>query len=153
VQYRSKVFLDPATMSDLASVIDEFDRNHHLLNKYSAVIPPPERVLFEVTYEQLQKIAADSVTTLTGSVYDLEQFAKLSTTDFRNLFGDELAEQVSTGLQLDPAKVAELVGTLPRPDAVIFDDLMASQGLAPLAKEAESRTGLSFRELQQLAGG
>jgi hypothetical protein len=152
VQNQPKMLLDPASTSQLAEVIDDFDRQHNLVTKYSSVIPSPESVLFEATVGELDKIASESTTSLTGSVYTADQFAKLSAGDVRAVFGDQIATQVCTGLQVDPEKIAELVGTLPRPDAVMFDDLMADKGVVPIAKDA-SRSGFNFSELQELANG
>lgn len=151
VQTKSRVFLDPASMRQLADTLDQFDRRHNLVTKYSAMIPPPEDVLFEVTYEQADKFASDSCQTITGSVYTEEQFAKLSASDIRGLFGDDIAEQVCEGLRVSPSKMAELVATLPRPDAEMFDSLMAENGQQPVSKRASDRFGLSFAELKQMA--
>lgn len=150
VANQPKMLLDPASTSQLATVIDEFDRTHNLVDKYSANIPSPESVLFEATVSTLDKIASESTTTLTGSVYTSDQFDKLSAGDVRGVFGDQIASQVCSGLKVDPEKIAELVSTLPRPDAVMFDDLMAEKGVSPIAKDA-SRSGFNFSELQALA--
>jgi hypothetical protein len=143
-------FRDPANMTKLAQTIEQFDREYHLINKYSPGVPSVEELLFEHTHEKIANLRDNSVQTLSGAVYTNDQFAKLSFSDVKDLFGDDIASEVCTGLELDPVKFAEVAATLPRPDAVSLDDLMAEKGMHPLTKDA-SHVGFSFPELKQLA--
>lgn len=151
VEHKPKAFLDPASASDLASTLDQFDRTHGLLNKYSAAIPAPEAVVFEATYTKLSALRDSACRTVTGSVYSTDDFEKISLTDISGLFGDELAKEVANGLKVDVVKLAEIISTLPRSEAEMFDDLAADRGLTPLAKEAGYTTGFSFADLQTMA--
>lgn len=152
VANKPSAFLDPATLTQLAETIEMFDRETRLLNKYSAAIPPVEDLVFGVTFEKLAYLHDHSCQTLTGSVYTNDQFAKLSVSEVRDMFGDEVAEQVTKGLgeQIDPEKFAEIAGTFPRPDAVALDDLMQDKGLDPLQKDAQA-IGFSYDELRKMA--
>lgn len=152
VENRPSAFMEPGTMRDLARTLDEFDRTYSLVGKYSELLPAPERVLFEATYTKTSALTDSSCATITGSVYSQDQLSKLSASDVRDAFGDEVARQVCRGLQVDSAKMAELVATLPRPDAVIFDDLMSDRGLLPLTKDATvNPVGFTFSQLKQMA--
>ena len=132
VASQPRAFLDPDTATKLATTIETFDRETHLLNKYSPGLPSVEDALFDVTHEKLASIHANSCQTLTGSVYTTDQFSKLSFSDVKDLFGDDIANEVCTGLGIDPAKFAEVATTLPRPDAISLDTMMADKGLHPL---------------------
>jgi hypothetical protein len=152
VANRPKAFLDPGTMRDLANTVDQFDRTHGLLNKYSEAIPAPEAFLFEATYTKTAEFCKESCTLNTGSVYSKEDFTKLSTSDIRDLFGDDIADAVITGLSVDPEKMAEVAATFPRPDAQMFDELMSSKGIEPVAKQGAAQDlGFSFKELQEMS--
>lgn len=136
VTSRPKAFLEPGTTSELAHSLDQFDRTYGLLNKYSELLPSPEDTVFGVTFKQANAAVQAACTTLTGAIYDKNDFAKLSRSDVAEAFGDEIAHQVARGLRVDPSKMAEFVATLPLPDARMFDDLMSSKQVRPLAKEA-----------------
>jgi len=151
VETKPKAFIDPASAADLASTLDTFDRTHGLLGKYSAAIPAPEDVVFEATYTKLASVRDNACHTVTGNVYDREEFEKISLSNISDVFGDDMAREVANGLQVDPVKLAELVATLPRGEAVMFDDLAADRGVSPLTKESSHSTGFSFDELQKMS--
>lgn len=136
VEEKPLAYFDPATMSQMATVVDRFDRMHGLLNKYSALIPAPEEVLFEATYSKTAEFVKDACTMTTGSVYDREDFTKLSLQNLQDVFGDELAKSVAKGLEVDPEKMAELASTFPRPDAELLETLLAEANIRPMAKQA-----------------
>lgn len=151
VEVRPTVFLDPATMTHLADTIDQFDRTHGLLNKYSELIPAPEDVLFSATYTKSAELCDAACALVTGSVYDKEDFAKLSASSVQDLFGDDIADAVCAGLHIDPVKMAEVAATFPRSDAVIFEQLLEDNGIRPLAKEATTHTGFTPEQLALIA--
>lgn len=137
VANKPQAFLDPATTYMLADSLDKFDRAYGLLNKYSEVIPSPEDVVFGLTYKQANAAVEAACSSITGTIYDREDFSKLSVHDVQEAFGHDIARQVSKGLNVDPEKMAEFVSTMPLPDAQMFDDLMSSKQLRPIAKEAK----------------
>ena len=152
VEGTASMFMDPASTANLAETIDQFDRTYHVLNKYSEAVPAPEDVFFSATYKEAEEFVKDACTTTTGSVYSTQDFSKLSTSDIRDLFGDEIAKEVTTGLKVDPVKLATVASTLPRPDAQLFDRLLSDTGITPIAKEAaDTRIGYSHEQLKQLA--
>lgn len=136
VEAKPPAFLDPATMTHMAQVIDKFDRTHGLLNKYSAAIPAPEDVLFQATYSKTSEFIKDACTLVSGHVYDKNDFTKLSLQHVKDLFGDEFAECVASGFNVDPEKMAELATTLPRPDAELLEQLFDDANVRPIAKQA-----------------
>jgi hypothetical protein len=152
VEQTPSIFLDPASTANLAETVDQFDRTYHLLNKYSETLPTPEEVLFQATYKQADTIVKEACTTTSGAVYDKNEFSKLSASDVRDLFGDEIASEVITGLNVDPEKMADVASTFPRPDAQLFDRLLEDNGIRPIAKEAsDTRMGFSHGHLKQIA--
>jgi hypothetical protein len=152
VEHTPSMFMDPASTANLAETVDQFDRTYHVLNKYSESVPAPEDVFFRATYKEAGEMVKDACTTTTGSVYSTQDFAKISTSDIRNLFGDEMAQEVTTGLKVDPEKLATIVATLPRPDAQLFDRLLTDNGINPIAKEAsDTKIGYDHKQLKQLA--
>jgi hypothetical protein len=149
----AKIFMDPASMLKLAEVVDQFDRANNLLNRYSPSVPAPEDVIYEVTFNKLAEIKTDSCPTQTGSVYDKEQFSKLAIADVKDLFGDDIADAVCTGLKLDPEKFAAVASTFPRPDAQLLDELMSAKGIKPVLKQAAaSGIGFDWQQYKAIAG-
>lgn len=151
VEVKPTVCLDPASMAKLASTVDQFDRTHGLLNRYTELIPAPEDVLFSATYTKAASVCEDSCSLTTGSVYDRNDFSKLSATDVQDLFGDEIVASVCSGLHVDPIKMADVAATFPRNDAVIFEQLLTDKGIVPMAKDASTHVGFHFDQLKQLA--
>jgi hypothetical protein len=141
---------DPSTTLELAKTVDQFDRVHHLTAKYAEGLCRPEDVLFAGSLKYASEFVKNACHMLTGSIYQKEQFAKLSLASVRDAFGDELARDVSTGLLVDPTKMAEVASTLPLPDAQLLDQLMKAAGEDPAAvKAAEFKP--SEAERRQLA--
>ena len=67
-------------------------------------------------------------------------------------FDIKIVDEVTTGLQIDINKMAEVAATFPRPEAELLDQLMTDKGLRPLAKEASaSHIGFSHRQLKAMA--
>lgn len=151
VENKPQAFLEPNVTSGLAKSLDEFDREHGLLNKYSELLLSPEDAVFGVTYKQANAAIATACTTLTGSVYDKTEFSKLAFSDVADAFGDDIARQVARGLKIDAEKMAEFAATLPLNDAKLLDALMASKGVAPLLKES-SAYGLTPAEYATIVG-
>lgn len=148
---RPTMFLDPASMTQLADTVDQFDRNHGLLNRYTDMIPAPEDVLFKATHTKTAEVVRDACSLVTGSVYDRNDFSKLSATDVQDLFGDEVVNAVCSGLNIDPTKMAEVAATFPRNEANMLEQLLAERGVVPMAKDASTHLGFTFSQLEMLA--
>lgn len=133
-QVESKPFLAMTyeNLTKIASIVDSIDRSTNV--QYSDITKRPEDVLFQVTYKEASDYGRHSVTTQTGSVYDSRDFEKLSLADLRSLFGDEFVRGVSSGLRIDPVKMAEVAATLPRPDAQLLDRLLGDANVYPVKK-------------------
>lgn len=132
--------LDGRNLADLARLVDDYDRQAKV--KYSELLRRPEDVLFQVTHKEASDLRETLCSTTTGSVYNREQFSKLSLAAVRDLFGADLASEVSDGLGVDGEKFATVASTFPRPDAQALDLLMSDIGQGPLAKE---KRGFSLR--------
>lgn len=144
--------LQPAMLVKLAETVDQLDRNMGWVGKYAPGLDRPEDVIFKVTFTKVASELTHRVETSTGNIYHAEDFSKLALDDVRALFGDDFAERVQTGIELDPEKLAEEVRTLPRPDAAMFDGLMADSKLNPiLTKAASTRQGFNQIEMKAWA--
>lgn len=147
-----KIFLDPASLLKLATIVDNFDRANGLLSKYSPGVPAPEDVIFEANFAKLSAMKNDACTTVTGSVYDKSQLAKLSASDVQDNFGDEIAKEVCSGLTVDPEKFAAIAATFPRPDAMLLDEMLQAKGELPVMKQAAaSALGFSWADYKRMA--
>lgn len=144
------ICLDPDTMYKLADTIDQFDRTHGLLNKYTENIPTPESLLFPATYTKIAELKDDMCQLVTGAIYDKTDFAKLAAGDIHELFGDDIAGAVCSGIRVDPVKMADVAATFPRNDAAMFEQLLADKEIKPFAKEA-SNYGLTMQQYCAIA--
>lgn len=144
--------LGPDNLEKLAATIDTIDRYTGIVRKYSSAVPRPEDVLFRVTYKEAQAAVDDSCTLTTGSIYNKQAFGALKLNDVGDLFGDDFAREVSSGVSVDPEKMAELAHTLPMGEAEMLDRLMSAHGQSPMGKQAAmAKTGFSKEQLQGMA--
>jgi hypothetical protein len=128
-----------STLTTIASVVDQFDREHNLVRDYGKGLDRPEDVLFGVT----QKVAADIsdmlVGTLTGNYYKKADLERVPVTSLRDALGEDFVGEVSTaGAWVDPEKLAEIAPTLPLSDAETFDAVMIEAGISPYAVKSAS---------------
>lgn len=99
------------------------------IHNYSDSIQRPEDVIFGGT----EKKAEEMVSTQSGKTYKQSHLSKVAYTDLKDLFGQEFADSVANGMNVDAEKLATEVAALPRPDAKLFDELMTSKRIAPVA--------------------
>ncbi len=136
----------------MASLMDQFDRQTTLDKLYGdGGLERPEEVLFMIT----EKVAADflgnHVQTTTGAVYEKMALDSLTIDHVRQWLGNELADAVG-GVMLDTTKLAEIVPTLPRPEAAMFEQMATAAGIRTVAREkAAMDKGLTRTEMEDLA--
>jgi len=155
VKTQPRQALTPDMMVKLAETVDQIDRTIGLAGKYTDKLPRPEDVIFKATFSKAASDIAEHCALTSGNIYKKADFAKIALDDVRSLFGTDFAEEVKAGLdKVDPEKMAELVHTLPRPDAELFDRLMSDSGVFPqMNKAASAKQGFSAQELAALAAG
>lgn len=136
----------------LACLIDDMDYETGLTRLVSN-LQKPEDVFFNLTEKTASKLRSEHFATTSGNIYKLADIDILKLDDVRSLMGSDFADAISTGgLLVAPEKLAEIVPTLPRGDAELFDRLLESVGIAPIAKEAAHKTdNFSVEELKALA--
>lgn len=141
---------DPTSSIELCKTVDQFDREYKIVGKYAAQIPRPEDVIFAGTIKSAEHFVKNACCMVTGSIYDKSQFSSLSPSAVRNVLGNDIAQAVTTGIRIDPEKMAEVAATLPAPDAETFDRLMSEVGQPPFRKDATAR-GVPDAEAANLA--
>ena len=138
VRSTPKVALEKQSLIKLASTIDDIDNKMlNLRGNYTDVIQRPEDVIFKVTFTKAASEQAELCTLQTGKVYKNTQLSKLAREDVESVFGSDFANEVCTGLDIDPVKMAEVAHTLPTPDAELLEHLLSEVGQGPqFAKQA-----------------
>jgi hypothetical protein len=151
-QHPSKL-REPGVRVKLASVVDDFDRATGLYRDYGEWLQRPEDVLFELTREKMASVVKDHCSTTTGNIYKLADVERLRIDDVRDQLGEEFADALKgIGAYVDSEKAAEVIPTMDRAFAELFDRLMAGKGAHPIAKEASAESiGLSRGYLMDLA--
>lgn len=147
IERGGEFLLDVEKMANVCGTLDTFDRVNNLVGGYGELLQRPEDVIFAHTFKEASAFTSTACELQNGSVYDPEQFEKLSLYDVESLFGDEFANQVSVGLKIDGEKMATLARTLPRNDANVLDRLMSDSGMTPTVKRAAAVKSRITREL------
>jgi len=139
--------LDRQMLLDMAAAMDTFDQVTGLRAKYASVgLTAPEASLFWVTQKVASKLQTELVHTLTGRVYEKVALQQLNVSQIRDVLGDDIASDIGDDI-LDIDKLADVVATLPRPDAALFDQLAQSVGIKPVTHSKEAGDALTDEEL------
>jgi hypothetical protein len=145
------VGFQPDTLVKLAETIDILDRKLRLRGRYTDVIPRPEDVIFSCTLSKMASDLERHVSTTTGKLYEKDAFSRVPLQELQDLFGSEFVAQVRTPFgRVNPEKMAEVVSTLPRPDANLLDAVLQQNGIYPTATR-EVTAGFSDVELAKAA--
>jgi len=145
--------LVPEALVKLAETVDIMDRAMNLAGRYTDTLPRPEDVIFKATYKEARAAVEGSCAMLTGNIYSKNDFGKIKLADIQNLFGSDVANEVSGGLDnVDAEKLAEIAETMPRDDAELFDKLATEAGIAPIMTKAASEPDRVSDELLHAAG-
>lgn len=151
VRSTPRVALQPNELVKLAATVDLVDYAIGLKGKYTEILPRPEDVIFKVTFTKAAADHGKLCTLQTGSIYDKAQLAKLAREDVASVFGNDFADEVCTGFEVDPEKIAELAHTLPRPDAELLEHLLSEAGQRPQLAKSASYEPLDTETLEALA--
>ena len=98
---------DRASLVKVASVIAELDEKAGLVQHYDRKLPDPLRTVFNTTKE------ANSSVDLNGTRVPISKLSALPPAFWEDLGGPELSREIAPGGQIDPAKLATVVETLP----------------------------------------
>lgn len=153
VAKNSAAVYDHNNLLKLASLVDEIDRETGL-NRWVEDLSKVEDVFFNITEKKASALRKEHFTTQSGNIYKLADIeSKLKLSDIKDTMGSELAESMSAGsLFVDAEKIASVVTTLSYGDTVLFDGLLKSAGVEPIATEpAKEKIGFEPEELVALA--
>ena len=139
------------TSDNLCRTLDVYDRVSGLQQFYGDAIGSPEDVIYGHRTKDAAEALKDLVTLTTGSVFHKDAFAKLSISALRDVFGGDLAGEVSDGIGINPEKMAELAATFPRADADLLERVLADCGEKPAYKQASAFQPLKTETLLGLA--
>lgn len=142
------LLVDQGSMVKLVDTVDMIDRCIKLAS-YSRMFPRPEDVVFKHSGSQVEKEANTLCRLITGSVYDKTAFTRLKLSDIKELFGDDLHNNVRSGLGIDPEKMAEEAEILPRPHAELLEKLLDEVGVQPSVYTKSAQSHVLTRDLAE----
>lgn len=143
---------DNSSLYKIANIVDSIDKDYNLHNFYDDNFKRPEDILFGTTIKIAEQLLKENCPLTTGTIYKIADFKNINLDDLEGLLGKDFADSVSIGgIATSPDKLAEIVTTLPRNDAELFDKLLSSIGIKPVAKEASDSLGFTKEQLEELA--
>ena len=124
----------------MASVMDNIDETHKLQDLYGTELQSPEETMFHVTYKAASELSGDLVPLATGDTFTKTALAKVTAAVLSDWFGQDMLDEVADPLfdNIDLEKLASVVRTLPRNDAVTFKQMMHSIDISPVLHGKQS---------------
>ena len=118
--------LTPDLMTKVAEIVDVVDRELQITKEYGGAFAFPEDVFFgSFTEKKGEHIKQSTVVMLTGRIYTLDQLSKSA--EALKVFGDDFySDVVRMDGSVDLSKVADVLPTMPRDSAALFDHAMNS---------------------------
>jgi|GEM_PF-2169962 len=131
----------------IATLLDQFDRKTGLDRLYDESFGLPEDTLFQITAKVASDFASRHVSLTNGSVYDKQTLGQIPENALRQWMGDEFVDEVSGALGgVDIEKLAALAASLPRDDADLFDQMVASVGLQKTGEDIRREAPHTLRQ-------
>ena len=155
-----EVFLDMVDDADktktqfrkLAEVLDVLDRETGLCRNYHEGVEMPEEICFTILQKEAEDILDSYITLQTGSIYPVGLLASLPLEKVAGVLGEDFTAQIKTpDGDLDIAKFAEILPTLPRPDAKLIERVLEESMKEPIAKAASVGKRMMEKELRKVA--
>jgi len=118
--------LAPEDMVKVAEIVDTVDRELKITELYGTNFEFPEDVFFGAfTEKTASHIKSSTVQMITGNAYSLDQLSKAA--EALKVFGNDFYGDVVRGDgSVDLSKIADVLPTMPRDEAALFDRAMAS---------------------------
>lgn len=152
VEKTPKQALQQPQLIKLAATIDEIDYTLNIKGKYGELLQRPVDFIFAVPLSKAAADMSELCELQTGAIFNKTQLSKLALDDLESVLGTEFVQQVSTGLELDPEKMASVSSTLPRGDAELIERLLAEAGQHPqMLDKRASFSLIPEAELEKIA--
>jgi hypothetical protein len=127
--------------SVFVSALEALDVKHGLNTKWGSQLQHPVDVCYRTNMTKAAAIADSTVHLTTGTPIDLSKISDHQLEKGLKIAGDDFLSYCQTdGLNVDRSKAAEILPTLPKPEAYRFETAVKSAGYVP-----ESATGLLER--------
>lgn len=117
-------YLPHEQLEKLASLVDSVDQRTGLYKYYHDGVELPEEFIFNIQEKEAQAFVDAHVQLTTGTAYALKDLQKLPLAKIAGVLGQDFADAVTDGNQMNWEKFAEVVPTLPRDDARLLENLI-----------------------------
>lgn len=122
-----------ANADAVMSTIDNLDRHFDLTRMYARRLPTPEEVVYGAVSSKTAAHVADRLIQLTtGNVYTKSALFRHGVEPYRVFGNDFVSNIINSKLELDHAKTAQIVSTLPRGDAELLERALRAAGEQPV---------------------
>lgn len=152
IEQTPKIAIQQNQLVKLASTIDEIDYNLRIKGKYGEILKRPVDFIFALPLTKAAADLSNFCELQTGAIFEKAQLSKIAVEDLEAALGSDFVEQVTTGLDVDPEKIASIASTLPRGDAELLEGLLAEAGQHPQALNKQaSFSVIPEQELEKIA--
>jgi hypothetical protein len=123
----------------LAAFAQFVDNEYDLSKHYGHYISEPDEITYGLSYKKAEHIQKHACTLTNGNIFDSSEFTKLGTDGLVNTFSPEFVKAVTTGIEVDPVKLAKAAPYLEEAEADLLSSVLADYGITPKLKTAAHR--------------
>jgi hypothetical protein len=123
----------------LAAFAQFIDNEYDLSKHYGSYINEPDEITYGLSYKTAEHIHKRACALTNGNVFDSSEFTKLGAEALVNTFSPEFVKAVTTGLEIDPVKLAKAASYLEEPEADLLSSILAEYGITPKLKTSAHR--------------
>jgi hypothetical protein len=108
----------PGERAKLAALLTELDRDFDLVRHYGTEFEAPAEVCYGVTKSAIDRTIAETIELVDGTLIEKSALARVTEDQCRAWLGDDIADAaIEDYAGFSHEKLAEILPTLPRPDA------------------------------------
>ena len=148
--YTSSLSMVPENSIKIAGLLYSVDQDAGIRYEGKNAFQRPEDIFFAKSVSEIDAEKNAQVTSSSGHLYRRDELKGFPRNVIQDAYGDEVAEKVSTGITVDPEKLANYLQDCPVEDAEDFNKLASGRGIIAAGRAESKAIGFSNQELSKI---